>query len=278
VEQTGQVVRPEREPWAVRRRVVLGSLLALVLLASAAAPLAGALPGGAHGRDSRIVLPDGRAYVLHVPPALSRDPGLAQGRPAMLVLHGLKSNPKDAASSTGFDRLADRDGDLVAYPEGVRDSFDAGLCCGDAVTYEVDDVTFLVRVIADLRSRGAGRIAAVGFSNGGMMAYRLACERPDLVDTVGVMAGTLEIPHCDGPIRALHLHGDHDTAVPFSGAHYSKRLHAFLRDVRTIPSAAPGSSITVRLLAPFPHRWTEPGDPVDATAEFWRFARMSRSS
>ncbi len=258
-----------------RRRAIAAALAGLVLSASGASSLAGELSAADVGADARVVLPDGRAYVLHVPPQLRRDPGRAAGRPVMVVLHGLDSNPLDAAQSTGFDELSDRDGVLVAYPEGLRDSFNAGLCCGEAVPMGVDDVGFLARVVADLRSRGAGRVSVVGFSNGGMMAYRLACERPGLVDTIGIMAGTLEIPRCRGPVTALHLHGDRDTAVPFEGKAYSVRLDAFLRDVRTIEAAAPGSDITVRRLVPFPHRWTQPQDPWDATEEFWRFARMS---
>ena len=114
-------------------------------------------------------------------------------------------------------------------------------------------------VVDDLRARGAGRITVVGFSNGGMMAYRLACERPDVVDTIGVMSGTLEIPHCDGHITALHLHGSEDTAVPFTGERYSTRLRCFLRDVRTIPGAAPGSTITIRTI---PERFESMPDPM----------------
>jgi poly(3-hydroxybutyrate) depolymerase len=192
------------------------------------------------------------------------------------VLHGIKDNPRNIARSTGFNAYSDRDGDLVAYPEGVRQSFNAGLCCGEAASYGVDDVAFLSDVVTDLKTRGAGRIAVVGFSNGGMMAYRLACARPELVDTVGVMSGTLEIPHCGGPIHALALNGLRDSAVPFAGDRYSSRLRCFLRDVRTIRSAAPGSSIIIQQLPGFPHRWTVPGDDVDATGEFWKFAGMSR--
>lgn len=260
-----------RRGWT-RRAVVAGALLLAVGGGPSQAPLAGALPAAA---DARVVMPDGRAYVLHVPPALRRDPGLVQGSPVMVVLHGLDSNPDDAARSTGLSRLADRDGALVVYPEGLRDSFNAGYCCGPAVTHQVDDVGFLTRVVQDLRRMGAGRVSVVGFSNGGMMAYRLACERPGLVDTVGVMSGTLEIPRCDGRITALHLHGDRDTAVPFEGERYSKRLGTFLRDVRTIEAASPGSSITVRRLDRWRHRWQEEGHPVDASEEFWRFARMA---
>lgn len=263
-----------RPRWS-RRAVVAGTLTALVLGVGAVAPLAGALDPVTTGSDSRIVLATGRSYVLHVPPLLRRAPRLAEGRPAMVFLHGLLSDPADAARSTGFNRLADRDGVLIAYPEGVRRSFNAGLCCGEAVVQEVDDVAFLTDVVTDLRARGAGRISVVGFSNGGMMGYRLACDRPDLVQTVGVMSGTLEIPRCNGRITALHLHGEKDTAVPYDGAEYSERLKAFLRAVPTIPKAAPGSDIRIRKLLGYGHRWTEPGDAVDATEEFWRFAGMT---
>ena len=259
---------------STRRVAVLTALVVLAVVGATAAPLAAALDPVHDGLDSRVVLPSGRAYLLHTPPLLREQPAMAEGRPAMIVLHGVKDTPEHFESVAGFRSFSDRDGDLVAYPEGVRESFNAGLCCGDASAYAVDDLTFLSDVVSDLRARGAGRIAVVGFSNGGMMAYRLGCARPDLVDTVGVMSGTLEIPHCDGPIRALHLHGLRDTAVPFTGAAYSTRLRCFLRDVRTIPAAAPGSDIVIRQLAGFPHRWTVAGDEVDATAEFWRFARM----
>jgi poly(3-hydroxybutyrate) depolymerase len=261
-----------------RRRLLLAALGALVAGAGFAAPLAAAIDPVQGGLDSRVVLASGRAYVLHTPPELRRVPAMADGRPAMIVLHGVQDTIAHFAEVTGFDRYSDRDGTLVAWPEGVRESFNAGLCCGDASAYGVDDIGFLSDVVSDLRARGASRIAVVGFSNGGMMAYRLACARPDLVDTVGVMSGTLEIPHCDGPIRALHVHGLADTAVPFNGERWSTRLRCFLRDVRTIREASPGSSIVIQQLPRFRHRWTVPGDQVDVTEEFWKFAGMAGPS
>ena len=261
-----------------RRRVVLAALGGLVAVAGIAAPLAAAIDPVHDGADSRIVLSSGRAYTLHTPPLLRSLPAMAEGRPAMIVLHGVKDTPEHFESIANFKKYSDRDGNFVAYPEGVRMSFNAGLCCGDAAAFKVDDVSFLSDVVSDLRARGASRISVVGFSNGGMMAYRLACERPDLVDTVGVMSGTLEIPHCDGPIKALHVHGLKDTSVPYTGTRYSKRLRCFLRDVRTIRAASPGSSIVIQQLPGYPHRWTVAGDRVDATKEFWEFAGMAGRS
>jgi poly(3-hydroxybutyrate) depolymerase len=254
------------------RAVVAAAALAVLAAGTA---VAASTPAPPAPTGERVVLDSGRAYVLHVPPQAREDPEVVAGRPVMVVLHALLTGPADAATSTGFDALADRDGVLVAYPSGVKRSFNAGLCCGEAVVHEVDDVAFLEDVVADLRRRGAGRISVVGFSNGGMMAYRFACARPELVDTVGVLSGTLEVPRCAGPIRALHLHGTRDTAVPYEGTPWSDRLSAYLRPVPTIAEAAPGSSITVRALEGYPHRWTVPGDAVDATREFWEFARMS---
>jgi poly(3-hydroxybutyrate) depolymerase len=261
-----------------RRRVVLAALGGLIAGAGIVAPLAGAIDPAQGGQDSRVVLADGRAYVLHTPPLLRQIPAMAEGRPAMIILYGIKDTTEHFESVARFKKYADRDGNLIAYPEGVRQSFNAGLCCGDASAYKVDDVSFLSNVVSDLKARGASRISVVGFSNGGMMAYRLACERPDLVDTVGVMSGTLEIPHCNGPIKALHVHGLKDTAVPFKGERYSTKLRCFLRDVRTIREASPGSNIVIQQLAGYPHRWTVAGDRVDVTEEFWKFAGMAGRS
>jgi poly(3-hydroxybutyrate) depolymerase len=59
----------------------------------------------------------------------------------------------------------------------------------------------------------------VGHSNGGMMAYRLACELSTRVTAIGVAAGALVIDTCAPvrPVSALHVHGELDTVVPLTG-------------------------------------------------------------
>lgn len=57
---------------------------------------------------------------------------------------------------------------------------------------------------------------ATGISNGGMLAYRLACERSDLFAAVAPVAATLTVS-CRPPRPVSVLHGLADRAVPYRG-------------------------------------------------------------
>jgi polyhydroxybutyrate depolymerase len=57
-----------------------------------------------------------------------------------------------------------------------------GNCCGNAMNAKVDDVAFIRAMLHRLQrdyAVGTKRIFVTGISNGGMMAYRLACEMSD---------------------------------------------------------------------------------------------------
>ena len=151
-------------------------------------------------------------------------PGSAEsGKPAPLVvvLHGGFGSAGQAEQSYGWDEVADRHGFLVAYPDGVGRSWNAGWCCGPARTHEVDDVAFVEELVAEISAADGvdpRRVFAAGVSNGGMLAYRVACESPGLLAAIGVVAGTMV---CDclqpGPVSLLHIHGLEDRSVPFWG-------------------------------------------------------------
>jgi len=91
----------------------------------------------------------------------------------------------------------------------------------------VDDVSWLSTVI---QASPVSRVYVVGYSNGGMMAYRLAAEHPDLVIAFAAFAATIggrrdtEAPlsvnvPTEGPaVPVLHVHGWQDTIVrPLGG-------------------------------------------------------------
>ena len=178
------------------------------------APLAG--PGMPAG-DARVVrLQIGgreRGYLLL--PAL----GLPPGRKAALVvvLHQDVGSAQAVAEGLGLDGLR-REGVTLAYPAGVGGSWNAGGCCGVAKAEGVDDVGFVNAVLDDVGRRvpvDARRRALVGYSGGGMLAYRVLCgEHPALVAAVEV-SGSLEA-HCPSGVALpdlLAVHGALDGTV-----------------------------------------------------------------
>lgn len=157
---------------------------------------------------------------------------LSNGEPAPLlfVLHGFGGNAQAMSSFTNIENSLDEyDLDaVVVYPsgtgaeQGLPQSWNAGTCCPFATFDFVDDVAFFDELIASLIEQyeiDTTRVWVVGHSNGGMMAYRLACELSTRVTAIGVAAGALVVNTCAPvrPVSALHVHGELDTVVPLAG-------------------------------------------------------------
>jgi len=109
----------------------------------------------------------------------------------------------------------------------------------------MDDVAFITTLIDQTikKMNTAGtpidskKIYAIGFSNGGMMAYRLAAERSDLFAAICSIAGTIggrptptSTPHVNNPLKLgtaepvslFHIHGLVDATVSPFGGHSPK--------------------------------------------------------
>ncbi|MBK8470263.1 MAG: hypothetical protein IPL45_10900 [Actinomycetales bacterium] len=160
--------------------------------------------------DGRI-----RMYRAHRPARLVRF------APLVVMFHGGLGSARQAERAYGWNALADRYGFVVLYPDALGAAWNVGGdCCGIAPATGVDDVGFVRLAIADLRTRvslDASRTFAVGMSNGGMMAYRLACDTT-LFAAIGAVAAT-QLGDCTNPAPAsvLHIHGTADTSVPYTG-------------------------------------------------------------
>lgn len=146
----------------------------------------------------------------------------ARRRSLVVALHGGQGTAAFFEQQAAFASQADRHGFVVAYPEGVAGSFDAGRCCGEAARENIDDVGFVAavaeRVERDLCG-GFERVYGTGFSNGAMLVHRIACERPALFDAIAPVAGTAMTDACPGapPVPALLVHGREDRQVPWDG-------------------------------------------------------------
>jgi polyhydroxybutyrate depolymerase len=165
-----------------------------------------------------------RSYRVHVPAPLDR------GKPAPLVLvfHGGGGNAANAARMSGMDAKADREGFIVAYPNGTGSragmllTWNAWRCCGPALDNRVDDIGF-VRAVVDRIARDHAidrkRIYATGLSNGAMLTYRLGCEAADLFAAIAPVAGALNTDDCrpSAPVSVVAFHGTADGHVLFEG-------------------------------------------------------------
>jgi polyhydroxybutyrate depolymerase len=125
-----------------------------------------------------------RAYLLARP--VGRVPG--ERLPVVVLLHGRNMTPAGVARVSG---LLGGERAVVVLPAGYRRSWNAGGCCAAARAAHVDDVTFLARVVgrvlAETPDADSRRVFLVGFSNGGRLAYRLACRRPTLFTAVAAV-------------------------------------------------------------------------------------------
>lgn len=175
------------------------------------------------GRKTIVMLKDDdgleRSYTLHVPQHLDRK------KPAPLVLnyHGLTSTADEQIFFSVLDEKADQSGFIVAYPEGLGKSFNAGSCCGALASppNTTDDGAFARKIVADISGKlcvNPRRVYSTGMSNGGYMSEYNACVNADLFAAVApVSAVGFKQPKCDPsrPIPMIAFNGTADGLVNY---------------------------------------------------------------
>lgn len=240
----------QRRPYISPNKLlpILGLLLSTLLLtgcslfgqeASATSPILNAhiealpITSAGCGRASKIVagtsvseslLSGGttRLYRLHIPTGY-RD---TQKYPLVLNFHGHGSNALQQEGRTGFSHLANEDGIIVVYPQGVvgpdqRTGWDTG----PARNPQSNDLLFVSDLLNHLQSTlciDPARIYATGFSNGGGMTNELACKMDDRIAAFAPVSGAYPpLPGgCDPvrPVPLLEIHGTADPVVPYNGS------------------------------------------------------------
>ena len=147
--------------------------------------------------------------------------------PLVLMLHGYGSSAAQNDAWMGASQLVAEGGFGLILPDGTLDPdgnrfWNATEACCNFYRAGVDDVGYLAGLVAEAQTYGgAGPVAAVGVSNGGFMAYRLACEGlPGLIAVVSVMGSSYNDPGdcaAPAPVSVLQIHGDADAIVRYDG-------------------------------------------------------------
>lgn len=213
---------------AAARAVCIGAAIACALAAAAgcgprdqaAGPGAGTAPGATAipvGRSDQSVSVDGVLRTYH----LYRPAGLAAPATLVIMLHGGFGSGLQAERSYGWDHQADAAHFLVAYPDGLDHAWNSGGgCCGRPAANGVNDVGFITDMVTAIGHRlrlDPRRLYVTGISNGGMMAYRLACDT-SIFAAIGPDSATL-LGACDdpAPVSVIHIHGTADHNIRYNG-------------------------------------------------------------
>lgn len=214
---------------------MLSVLSAMVLLA-----LLPAAPAFAWERVETLVSGGvTRSYLLHVPDRLP------PGRQALvLVFHGGGGNARNAERMSGMSELAEREGFVVAYPNGSGRlktrllTWNSGNCCGYALDHQVDDVGFVSALIDRLVASqpvDANRVYVTGMSNGGMMSYVLGCELAGKVAAIAPVAGAMDgVCRPAVPVSVIAFHGTDDEHVPYAGGEPRRKADSHPRSDRPV--------------------------------------------
>lgn len=235
-----------------------------------------------------------RTYRVFVPT------GLTGPSPLVVMLHGGGGSGEQAETSYGWDRLAQHEHFIVAYPDALGPVIHAwnvdgvdetgAPCCGRSGRDGVDDVGFVLAMVEAIEQASPidrDQMFAAGISNGGILSYTLACES-DVFAAIGPDSATM-LAECrdPNPTSVIHIHGLKDTTIPFDGSPGTgpatidgPRIDSVIEAWRTvdgcgapivtaagvvvtsIASCADGRSVELVTVADGEHGW--PGAPLKA--------------
>jgi len=164
---------------------------------------------------------------LFIPTGYSKDKSI----PILMAFHGLGGSSTTFTNSLQLKVFNQDMNFILAVPNGwgseagSQSSWNAGICCAPSTDSGINDVELVLAILDSVTNNFSidkSRIWAMGFSNGGMMSYRLACELSDKFTAIGVGGGAMMLNTCTPPnqVSVIHLHGNLDSTIPIDGGGY----------------------------------------------------------
>lgn len=147
------------------------------------------------------------------------DDGRTQSTVLMLHYGGRIGTAEGMANLADASRLSRKHNARVVLPEAGDGKWNAG----NRRWWQTDDVAYLDRVLNQLdESADPETTYVAGMSSGGYMAAEYACQRPERVGGLGMVAATVEkatMAGCDDPdaMPTLLILGRDDALNPYQG-------------------------------------------------------------
>ena len=163
-----------------------------------------------------------RSYYMSYPDENFNEP------PSLIInMHGYGGNALNQRYYTEMDEFAHPRNIAVVYPQGEVNGW--GATSWNIGTFwdqsNLDDVGFISLMIDQINNDfeiDLDKIYACGMSNGGYMAYELACELEDKIAAFGSVTGNFMLNSSEGQlceftreVPIAHFHGTSDTVVDY---------------------------------------------------------------
>lgn len=247
-----------------------------------------------------------REYIQYVPPVYDG----SEPVPIVFCFHGLGDSMENFYN-IGMNFVADTANFIAVFPQALSDdlfnitAWNSGAgYLGFYLNDDVDDVGFVMAMIDTLSAEyniDPSRIYATGFSMGGFMSNRLACEQTDVFAAVASVAGTVgEGLTCQPaiPIRIAHFHGTTDATVGYEQNNFGMSVpewFSFWQSANEcigtpqedpLPDTADdgytidytrngacegGAETVLYTVNGLGHEWLTPANDIFYTTEIWRF-------
>ena len=230
-----------------------------------------------------------RDYFVHVPEGYTAEEPV----PLLISFHDLGANPPVNAGRTGFNDLSDAEGFIAVYPGGSGNPLGFNVQA-DAPSGAPDDAQMtrdLIDYLLGQYTIDPQRIYVVGFSLGGGMAHRAACDLSDVIAGASMVAGVYfegDVCQPTDPVSILGIHGMNDPLVLFDGDTVTQSIPTWaarwaehngcaatpdVEDdsdagvrIETWGACADGVQVVLRTMTDLGHDW-----PDDAAAVIWAF-------
>jgi polyhydroxybutyrate depolymerase len=253
------------------------SHLAVYLRVMITACLAILLQGNLYAQKTSFIYDNlKRTFKVYVPASFNKK----VQPPLVIALHGRGGNGESMVIITrsGFNKLADRDGFIVVYPDGIDQSWNDGRVDQQAndrpLRENINDAGFIAALIDTLTEDyniDLKRIYITGISNGAIMSYRLACEYPGKIAAIAPVDGNIPyllMPGCSPsrPVSVLAINNINDPVVPFEGGDIYGHFHRVMLGKVLSVKESVGFWVRRNMCTPAPVVTMEPDrDPRDGT-------------
>ncbi|MCB9032879.1 MAG: T9SS type A sorting domain-containing protein [Chitinophagales bacterium] len=160
-----------------------------------------------------------RNYIVYLPKNFSPNENL----PLVINMHGFTQNGGFQMNYTKYNALADTARCIVVYPNGIDARWNSGTFF--FIESDVNDVGFLSELIDRMHllyNINLEKVYATGYSAGGFMSYKLACDATNRFAAIAPLVASMIYDNIETcvPARAFPLiacNGSADPITPYNG-------------------------------------------------------------